>query len=383
MRDNDNWQRRPSDEEEIQRRIEESVQRTARQAKHVAGRLIPGLAILAGILWLASGIYTVQPGQVGVIRTFGSFTTTTNPGLGYRWPSPIQQLDVVDVQAVRRLEVGFRSDGGRAIRVANESLMLTGDENIVDAQIIVQYRVREPVKYLFRLRDPDGAVRASTEVALRGVTGRMLIDDILTSRRSEAQQQTAEELQRLLDLYESGILVTNVQLQTVDVPDQVRDAFNEVVRAFQDRDRLQNEAQAYVADILPKARGQAQQAIREAEGYREQRIIRAQGDGARFEALLAEYSKAQAVTRERLRLETVERVLADVDKIVIDGEAGQSVLPLLNLSNGAQAAAAASSASQQPSSPPATQAPAPPPPSGQPQAAPKPTAAQPTPAAKR
>ena len=179
----------------------------------------------------------------------------------------------------------------------------------------------------------------------------------------------------MLDLYESGILVTNVQLQTVDVPDQVRDAFNEVVRAFQDRDRLQNEAQAYVADILPKARGQAQQAIREADVYREQRIIRAQGDGARFEALLAEYSKAQAVTRERLRLETVERVLADVDKIVIDGEAGQSVPPLSLRRT--QAAAAASSASQQPSSPPATQAPTPPPPSGQPQAAPKPTAAHP------
>jgi membrane protease subunit HflK len=285
---------------------------------------------------------------------------------------------VVDVQAVRRLEVGFRSDGGRSVRVASESLMLTGDENIVDAQIIVQYRVREPVKYLFRLRDPDAAVRASTEVALRGVTGRMLIDDILTSRRSEAQQQTAEELQRLLDLYESGILVTNVQLQTVVVPDQVRDAFNEVVRAFQDRDRLQNEAQAYVADILPKARGQAQQAIREAEGYREQRIIRAQGDGARFEALLAEYSKAQTVTRERLRLETVERVLADVEKVVIDSSAGSGVLPLLNLTTNGHTTSPASAPSGASTAPaPATA------PTGQPQAAPKPTAAQPTPATKR
>jgi membrane protease subunit HflK len=378
MRD-DNWQRRPSDEEEIVRRIEESMRDTTRRARRVAARIVPGLVLLLGLLWLASGIYTVQPGQVGVIRTFGALSSTTNPGLGYRWPWPIQQLDVVDVQAVRRIEVGFRSEGGRSTRVANESLMLTGDENIVDAQIIVQYRVREPVKYLFRLRDPDTAVRASTEVALRGVTGKMLIDDILTSRRSEAQQQTAEELQRLLDLYESGILVTNVQLQTVDVPDQVRDAFNEVVRAFQDRDRLQNEAQAYVADILPKARGQAQQTIREAEGYREQRIIRAQGDAARFEALLAEYSKAQAVTRERMRLETVERVLADVEKIVIDGDAGRGVLPLLNLSsNGAPTTSSVTSAA--PAAPPAA---APAAPAGQQQAAPKPTAAQPTPATKR
>jgi membrane protease subunit HflK len=317
-----------------------------------------------------------------VIRTFGAFTTTSNPGLGYRWPWPIQYLDIVDVQAVRRLEVGFRTDGGRAIRVANESLMLTGDENIVDAQIIVQYRIREPVKYLFRLRDPDAAVRASTEVALRGVTGRMLIDDILTTRRSEAQQQTAEELQRLLDFYESGILVTNVQLQTVDVPDQVRDAFNEVVRAFQDRDRLQNEAQAYVADILPKARGQAQQTVREAEAYREQRIIRAQGDAARFEALLAEYTKAQAVTRERLRLETIERVLAEVDKIVIDGKAGTGILPLLQLrENGGAPSLAGTAASQ--GAAPAPQAASPTPASQPGQAAPKPTGAQPTPAAKR
>jgi modulator of FtsH protease HflK len=377
MRD-DNWQRRPSDEEEIVRRIEESMKKTTQRARHVANRLLPGVLILVGLLWLASGIYTVQPGQVGVIRTFGAFSTTTSPGLGYRWPWPIQQLDVVDVQAVRRLEVGFRSDGGRSTRVASESLMLTGDENIVDAQIIVQYRVREPVKYLFRLRDPDVAVRASTEVALRGVTGRMLIDDILTSRRSEAQQQTAEELQRLLDLYESGILVTNVQLQTVDVPDQVRDAFNEVVRAFQDRDRLQNEAQAYVADILPKARGQAQQTIREAEAYREQRIIRAQGDAARFESLLAEYSKAQAVTRERLRLETVERVLVDVDKIVIDGDAGRGLLPLLNLSPNSSPPTSAA-----PSAPAAAPPAAPAAPTGQQQAAPKPTAVQPTPATKR
>ncbi|MFN0073597.1 MAG: FtsH protease activity modulator HflK [Chloroflexota bacterium] len=380
MRDG-NWQQIPSDDEERLRRIEESVQRASRRAQRIINRLVPALLLLVGLIWLASGVYTVQPGQVGVIRTFGAFTTTTNPGLGYRWPWPIQQLDVVDVQAVRRLEVGFRSDGGRSTRVASESLMLTGDENIVDAQIIVQYRVREPVKYLFRLRDPDGAVRASTEVALRGVTGRMLIDDILTSRRSEAQQQTSEELQRLLDLYESGILVTNVQLQIVDVPDQVRDAFNEVVRAFQDRDRLQNEAQAYVADILPKSRGQAQQTIREAEGYREQRIIRAQGDAARFEALLAEYSKAQTVTRERLRLETVERVLADVDKIVIDSKAGNGVLPLLNLNgNGSPPNVSGGGPAVAPAAAPPPSAPAP---AGQPQASPKPAAAQPTPAAKR
>lgn len=339
------------------------------------GRVAPLVVGLLAIVWLASGVYTVQPGEVGVIRTFGAYTGTTNPGLNYHWPYPLQQADNVNVQAVRRVEVGFRTEAGRASRVAGEALMLTGDENIVDAQIIIQYRVREPVKYLFKLRHPEDAVRASTEVALRGVTGKMRIDDILTTRRGEAQQRTADELQRLLDLYESGILVTNVQLQTVDVPDQVKDAFNEVVRAFQDRDRLKNEAEAYVADIIPKARGQAQQVTRAAEAYREQRILQAQGDANRFEALLAEYSKAKDVTRERLRLETMERVLPDVDKIVIDGEAGRNMLPFLPLRDGA--ARPATSGPAQPSAP----APAQAAPAQQPQA--QPARPQATPATNR
>lgn len=349
MDEDENRPRRLDPDEELrmtQEAMRRVISRVVRLAPLVVGALV--------LLWLATGIYTIQPGEVGVIRTFGAFTSTTKPGLNYRLPSPIQDVNIVDVQAVRRVEVGFRTEAGRATRVANEALMLTGDENIVDAQIIIQYRVREPEKYLFKLRDPDNAVRASTEVALRGVIGKMQIDDILTTRRSEAQAATSEELQRLLDYYESGIVVTNVQLQTVDVPDQVKDAFNEVVRAFQDRDRLKNEAEAYVADILPKARGQAQQTVRAAEAYREQRIIEAQGDAARFQALLAEYSKSKAVTRERLRLETVERVLADVDKIVIDGPAGSNLLPFLPLGNGAGSPPSSTSAP-----PPAAAQPAP------------------------
>ncbi|MBI4491788.1 MAG: FtsH protease activity modulator HflK [Chloroflexi bacterium] len=367
--------RRRLDPDEELRLTQEAVRRITRRVTRLTP-LVLGLLLLG---WLATGIYTVQPGEVGVIRTVGAFTGTTRPGLNYRMPSPFQQVDIVDVQAVRRIEVGFRTEGGRANRVATEALMLTGDENIVDAQIIVQYRVRQPEKYLFNLRSPDDAVRASTEVALRGVTGKMQIDDILTTRRSEAQQRTAEELQRLLDLYESGILVTNVQLQTVDVPDQVKDAFNEVVRAFQDRDRLKNEAEAYVADILPKARGQAQQTVRAAEAYREQRIIQAQGDAARFEALLAEYTKAKAVTRERLRLETVERVLVDVDKIVIDGSAGSNLLPFLPLRDGAatQPSQPQSQTPPQPQAQPPTPPRAAPTPAAQPQQ--QPAQAQPTP----
>lgn len=325
--DEERFGRERIDANEELRLARETMRRTARRLDALAP-IVVGLLALG---WLASGVYTVQPGEVAVIRTFGLFTGTASPGLNYRWPSPIQQHDIVNLQIVRRLEVGFRTQEGRAQRVASEALMLTGDENIIDAQIIVQYRVRDPVPFLFKLRNPDDVVRASTEVALRGVAGKMRIDDMLTTRRGEAEQQASDELQRLMDLYESGILVTAVKLQTVDVPDEVKDAFNDVVRAFQDRDRLKNEAEAYVADIIPKARGQAQQTIRAAEAYREQRILQADGDANRFLALLAEYSKAKAVTRERLRLETVERVLAEVDKIVIDGGAGNNVLPFLPL----------------------------------------------------
>jgi membrane protease subunit HflK len=338
------FERRRLDPEEELMIMREAFRRTTRRVT----RLVPLVVVLAIAGWFLTGFYQVQPGEVGVVRTFGAFTHTTPPGLQYRLPSPMQEVDVVNVQAIRRIEVGFRTDRGQSTRVANEALMLTGDENIVDAQIIVQYRVREPDKFLFQLRNPEDAVRASTEVALRGVVGNMRIDEILTTERGAAQQRTWEELQRLLDLYQSGILVTNVQLQTVDVPDQVRDAFNEVVRAFQDRDRLRNEAEAYVADIIPKARGQAQQTIRAAEAYREQRMIQAQGDAARFEALLAEYTKAKDVTRERLRLETLERVLSETDKVVVDGSVGQSVLPFLPLRDMANGRAQTPQAAPQP-----------------------------------
>ena len=292
-------------------------------------RLLPLVGGLALLIWLASGIYIVNPGEQGVVRQFGREFDRTSPGLRYRLPWPIQAVDIVNVQAVRRAEVGFRTSGGQPVRVANEALMLTGDENIVDLQLIVQYRVRDPSLYLFRLRDPEETLAAATEVAIRSVVGNTTIDDVLTVGRGQAQDLALGYLQTLMDDYQSGLLITEVKLQVVDPPDQVKDAFNEVVRAREDRERQQNEAQAYREDIVPKARGEAEQVTRAAEAYREERVLQAQGDVARFSAVLEEYRKGRDVTRERLYLETIERVFANVRKVVIDGPVGNNVLPHL------------------------------------------------------
>ena len=301
------------------------------------------LAVVVG-LWLLTGFYVVGPGEQGIVRRFGRHVATTTAGLNWHWPQPIERVDVVNFEAVRRIEVGFRSvesmrgpgalrpsASGGSQRVPAEALMLTGDENIVDAQMIVQYRVRDPAIYLFRLRSPEASLHAAAEVALRSMVGNSKIDEVLTVGRLKVQQDTAVFLQRLMDAYESGLLVTEVQLQTVDPPDQVKDAFSEVVRAREDRERLINQARGYQEDIIPKARGEAERVLREAEGYREERVLRAQGDAARFKALAAAYRAAPDVTRERLHLETVEQVLAGAEKVLVDGDLGDGVLPFLPL----------------------------------------------------
>lgn len=273
--------------------------------------LLIGVAVLLA-LWLASGFYIVGPGEQGVVRQFGKVVKKTTAGLNYRLPWPIQQANVVNVERIQRLEVGFRSDPrqlGRVRPVPQESLMLTGDENIVDAQLIVQYRIKDPIQYLFRIRDAEGTLRAATEVALRSKVGNTTIDDVLTVGRFKVQEETRGFLQQLMDTYESGLLITEVKLQTVDAPEQVKDAFHEVVRAREDREKLINQARGYREDVIPKARG----------------------DGARFQAILAEYQKAPRVTKERLYLETLEKVLPTVEKIVLDAPAGSNVVPLLPL----------------------------------------------------
>jgi membrane protease subunit HflK len=293
--------------------------------------IVAGLIILVvGLIWLATGVYTVQPGEVGVVRRFGKEVAQVGPGLRYHWPRPIERVDVVNVEAVRRVEVGFRS-APRYQLIPQESLMLTGDENIVDAQAIVQYRVKDAGNYLFRVTDPDQALRDATEVGLRSVIGRTTIEEVLTVGRVEIQNQTREFLQQLLDTYQAGLIVTEVKLQVVDPPEQVKDAFHEVVRAREDRERLINEARGYQEDVIPKARGQAEQILRSAEAYKEQREIRAQGEAARFLSIFEAYQKAPEVTEQRLYVETLQRVLPKAQKIVISPQLEGHLLPFLPL----------------------------------------------------
>ena len=284
------------------------------------------------LIWLATGIYVVGPGEQGVERRFGKHVNTTDPGLNYRLPWPIMNADVVDVSSIRRVEVGFRSSRtGRAQNILEESLMLTKDENIVDVQVIAQYRIKDPAEYLFRVKDPENVLTTSVEVALRSTVGRMLIDEVITERRAEVQADTKEFLERLVDAYRTGILVTDVRLQVADAPAQVRDAFHEVVRAREDRERLVNEAQAYMEDILPRARGVSVRIQEESIAYREERIRRARGDANRFTQVLTEYRQAPDVTRERMHIEALEQILAASQKVLISDSAEKGVLPLLPL----------------------------------------------------
>jgi membrane protease subunit HflK len=241
---------------------------------------------------------------------------------------------VVDVAAVRPAEIGFRSDRTRTRTVPAESQMLTGDENIVDVQLFVQYMVQDPVKFLFGVeggeKGAENVLRASAEVALRGVVGEKKIEYTMTQGRAEVQKKLEAYLQTLLDTYNTGLLVTQAKLLGVDPPAQVREAYQDVVRALEDRDRLVNEAQGFREDVLPKARGQAQQEIREAEAYKAQRVIRAKGDAERFTEVLAEYKKSPNVTRERLYLEGAESFLPSAKKFIMEG--GRSgTLPILPL----------------------------------------------------
>ncbi|MCA9596896.1 MAG: FtsH protease activity modulator HflK [Myxococcales bacterium] len=286
------------------------------------GPIVVGLVVL---LILATGFYKVDPGEQGVVRTFGRETSKTGPGLHYRFPF-VQQKDVVNVEQIRRLEVGFRGDQ----RVPHEALMLTGDENIVEAQMIVQYRVTDPSKFLFEISNPEDTLRATAEVALRSMVGRTKIDDVLTTDREKVQSETRSWLQKLMDEYQSGLSITEVKLQTVDAPDEVKEAFHDVVRAREEKEKVINQAKGYRADQIPRARGEAQKIEREAEGYKEQRVLRANGDASKFEAMLTEYSKAERVTRERLYLETMERLLSKVDKkVIVDKDLAKGALPVL------------------------------------------------------
>lgn len=327
-------QRRPFPPEfegdEVFGQLAERWQQWQRQSPRAPFIVVGVVVAIAALIWLATGFYVVGPGEQGVVLRFGKEVGRTAPGLRYHLPRPIERVEVVNLAVVRRVEVGFRSDPRYRV-VPQESLMLTGDENIVDAQAIVQYRVKDPGHYLFRVRDPDQALRDATEVSLRSVIGRTTIDDAMTVGRVRVQDSARDFLQQLLDTYEAGLIVTELKLQVVDPPEQVKDAFHEVVRAREDRERLINEALGYQEDVIPKARGRAEQMIRAAEAYKAQRLIRAEGDAAKFVTVLKEYERAQEVTEQRLYLEALQRVLPKAQKIIISPQLEGGVLPFLPL----------------------------------------------------
>ena len=298
------------------------------------GKLIYVVIALIIAAWLLSGFYVVNPGEVGVVRQFGQEIAQTTPGLRYHYPFPIQRKDIVNIEQIRRSEVGFRSmekQGEQTItdRHLEESLMVTGDENIADIQMLVQYRVKNASDFLFEVRDPELALKKASEVALRGVIGKTKIDDAMTKGRSRVEADTLKFLQKLLDDYKTGLYVIEVKLLVVDPPDDVKDAFHEVVRALEDKTRLIREAEGYREDIVPKARGDGQKMIKNAEAYKEKRTKEAEGDASKFEQVLAEYEKARSITRERLYLETVQRILDDVEKVIISSGVSKTGLQKL------------------------------------------------------
>ena len=297
-------------------------------------KIIPLLgAALA--LWLFTGVYMVGPDEVGVVRTFGEYTRVAQSGLNYHFPYPFEQVNTPKVTEVKRIEIGFRTlRNGQYRTVEKESLMLTGDENIVDAEMIVQYKIKDPVAYLFNIVEPELTVREAAEASLRTVVGRNKIDETLTTGKFKIQEGTKIQLQHILDKYESGIHVVAVQLQDVSPPKEVIGAFKDVASAKEDKNRMVNQAEGYRNDIIPKARGEAEAMIRDAEGFRESRIKRSEGDAAKFTTILKEYRKAKSITQKRLYLETMEKVLPGIEKIIVPDKNGGNLLNLLNLNPG-------------------------------------------------
>lgn len=301
-----------------------------------------GLAILAFIaviiiIWAATGFYQIAPGEAAALRRFGEVQTppVTETGLHWWWPAPVGNTNKFEVNQVRRMELGFRSaEGVPDASVPVEALMISGDLNIIDVRMVVQYDIEDLVDFLFRVNDPGEAVRNipagqpdgrtlkdAAEAALRLVVGQRGLGDVLAEERVQVEQATRDRLQGILNSYNTGINVISVELQAVQAPEEVRDAFFDVLQARQDKETAINQAQAYENQVIPEARGQAQQIIQPAEAFKQARIARAEGEAQRFTSILEEYRKSQDVTRQRLYLEAMEDVLPGVTKIIVSPEA--------------------------------------------------------------
>lgn len=285
--------------------------------------MIAGIAVL---VWFASGFYIVDESQRGVVLRFGKLVEMTQPGPRWHLPFPVETVEIVNLSQVRTVEVGYRDNVKN--KILKESLMLTDDENIIDIQFAVQYFLKDPADYLFNNRMPDENVRQAAETAIREVVGKNKMDFVLYEGREQVAASATKLIQEILDRYKSGILISKLTMQNAQPPEQVQAAFDDAVKAGQDRERQKNEGQAYANDVVPRARGAAARLIQEAEGYKESVIANAEGDTSRFRQILVEYEKAPAVTRERMYLDMMQQVMGNVSKVMIDQKNGNSLLYL-------------------------------------------------------
>jgi membrane protease subunit HflK len=293
---------------------------------HGAGISAGVVAVVIGFLWLVSGFFIVQEGQTGVVMTFGKFSHSTQPGFNWRWPYPIQAHEVVNLSQVRTVEIGYRSNVRN--KLARESLMLTDDENIIDIQFAVQYRLKDASQWVFNIRDQEETVKEVAETAIREIVGKSKMDFVLYEGREKVAFDTSALMQHILDRYKIGVLVTNVTMQAVQPPEQVQASFDDAVKAGQDRERQKNEGQAYANDVVPKARGAASRLMQESEGYKSRVVANAEGEASRFSKILTEYQKAPGVTRDRMYIEAMQQIFSSTTKVMVDTKSSNSMIYL-------------------------------------------------------
>ena len=329
----------PPDLEELLRRGQDKL-RQVMPGGGFGGKGVALAALLAIGVWGLSGFYTVQPNEAGLNTVFGRYVSKTGAGLHYNWPYPVGSVQKLRVEDRNTTSIGFnyrvdpRSGSQGTSEVPEESLMLTGDENIADVKFVVIWQIDplKPESFAFNVRRPELTIKAVAESAMREVVGRSQIQRILTAERKVIEPAVQELIQKVLDDYGLGAKIIQVQLQSVDPPEQVIAAFRDVTAAQQDQDRLRNEAEAYANRVVPEARGAAARISQEAQAYREQTVAEARGQASRFEQVLDQYKKAPAITRERIYLETMERVFGGMSKVIVDQNASsQGVVPYLPL----------------------------------------------------
>lgn len=335
---------RPPDLEDLIRKGQDRFKSLLPGGGLGGGKGLTFILVAAVVIWMLTGLYRVQPDEQGVVLRFGKFTEKTSPGLRWHLPYPIETAETPSVENIRATDIGFRTVGGERGRaqtrnVAEESLMVTGDQNIIDIDFTVQWKIADAADFLFNIRDQQATVKIVAESAMREIIGRTDIQPALTDARQEIELKARSLLQKILDEYGAGVEITQVQLQGVQPPNPVIDAFDDVQRARQDLDRLRNEADAYRNDVLPRSRGEAQRLIQEAEGYRERLENEAAGEAQRFLLVYDAYKENPEVTKRRMYLETMQNLLSGTDKVIMDRGIGGAVpyLPLNELRRGSSA----------------------------------------------